>query len=127
LIAYYLGQGEGLTDQQIEKLSGLARRSALALIRSLSEIIDIRQDEDGIWAAYYGATPSQPRTPRQRHSLIAYELAIKGEIKTTDLARRLGIARNTVYSSLCGLSIVLPIYYDEHTRTWKVLTGDELD
>jgi len=37
------------------------------------------------------------------------------------------MSRHTIYQMLSSLSIVLPIYYDEHSRTWKVLDLRELD
>lgn len=125
LIAYWFGQGEGLTRKQIHKIGG-SKLSATRLVAELRSTIDIRQDENGVWSCHYG-TPSHPQTPRQRAILIAYELATKGEVRTGNIAKRLGVDRRVIYRTLCSLSIVLPIYYDEHTRTWKVLDMRELD
>lgn len=95
-------------------------------MRDLCDVLNLRMDENGVWSCHYG-TPSQPQAARQRAIFVGYELATKGETRSSVLAKQLNINRKTAYKMLCNLSLVLPIYYDEHSRTWKVLDMRELD
>jgi len=135
LVAFWLGLGEGLTSQQIGKLTGSetsgqptnpskhTARKIRSFFASLQAVIDLRQDEHGIWSATFPSVLQHPQTPGQRAALLAFELAVHGECRIVDVACRYGVGRNCIWKLLSNLSAVLPIYYERTDHAWHVLDG----
>lgn len=135
LVAFWLGLGDGLTSQQIGKLTGSdtpgqptnqskhTARKIRSFFASLQAVIDLRQDEHGIWSATFPAVLQHPKTPGQRAALLAFELAVRGECRTPEVACRYNVGRNCIGKLLSNLSAVLPIYYDYVDHAWHVLDG----
>ena len=131
LIAWYLAHGEGLTNDQIRRLTRIRR--AEQVLERVKRIIPLTQDAAETWS-WTGATVEPPqigrRNPRRGHdpyeaeraALVAFYLATRGEVYSPQIAQQLGITRQGALRLLYSLSVCLPLYLDDRRiGRWCVL------
>jgi len=58
-------------------------------------------------------------TPQQKAAKVTWWLAHGEELRTRDIARKTGLSICGAYEMMVSLSLVLPIYLEDHT--WRVL------
>lgn len=142
LVSWWIGQGYGLTEQQIRSLGQLHCRDQVErMLAVIGKVAHIERDERGVWSWDFSPL-SPPETWRRDHTrqrrhdpneraravLVAMTLARDGEVTRRELSERLGISRQAAFRLLDSLSIVLPIYISDYGRgVWSVLDMKELE
>lgn len=126
LVAWHLGQGDGLTIGQVKRLGQYGEtRKARFLISAVANVIPLGCDGETWAAAFTPCDDGTPQTARERAAITAYLLATKGAVTNQELRQRLGISRQKVTAMLDKLSVILPLYYE--AGEWRILTMRELE
>jgi len=141
-VSWMLGQGYGLSEQQIRTLGHLhSREQVRRMLAVMGQVACLSCDDDGMWSwdCRGLTTPETWRRDkkwqrrhdpheRARAAWVAFTLAKCGEVTTRELSTRFAISRQAAFRLLDVLSIVLPLYIANRTRgVWAVLDMKELE
>lgn len=109
LISWYFAEHGSLRYlAELSVITGLSIAEACALTRHLAEVLPLQPAPVG-WRVEPNGTRPAPTTNLQRAAVIAWHLAAGRTLTTRQAAELLGLARNSTYTLLDRLSLVIPI------------------